>query len=337
MKSPLLSICIPTFNRKNELSRLLSSIIPQCVGRSVEIVVSDNASADETQIMCNEFAASYPWFNYQRNSNNIGYANNLISVLKAAQGKYLWMLGDDELVNEKAVVNIVSVLTKKKPNLLICNLARLSTQHDNWSLNADFNAAYDMHDLSLNELLTITGGWVSLISVNILLADRFYDWLNSHNSSNYTDYVGLEITLHSGALGKCSVLSETLVGRKKEPFLANRFDRIETYAIDFIRPLNYMVKNGKITSKVRNSIVRQMYFGMLGFKLIHMKMSGRELPPLKQWLSEHYRVPMFWVFTLPLLVMPRLLIRVVVITIRCIARPILSADSNIRRLLDALP
>jgi glycosyltransferase involved in cell wall biosynthesis len=334
---PLLSICIPTFNREKELSRLLTSIIPQCIGQSVEIIVSDNASDDGTQTLCKKYAGLYHWLHYQRQSNNIGYALNLVSVLGAARGQFLWMLGDDELVHDEAVKCIATTLSNQRPNLLICNLSRLNSRDDDWAMNREFDTDYDLNGLSLNGLLTITSGWVSLLSISIVKADRYKYWLNSNATIAYSDYVGLDITLCSGAQGKCSIISEPLVGRMKQPFLANRFNQIETYAFDFIRPLNQMVKNKALSSKIRNSIMTQMYFGMLGFKLIHRKTSGGALPPLQEWISEHARVPMFWGFIFPLLVLPRQLIHLVVIMIRYVARWILGDNSSIRRLLEGLP
>ena len=50
-EKPLLCICIPTYNRSKNIKRSLDSIVNQneFLNRTVEIVISDNASADDTE------------------------------------------------------------------------------------------------------------------------------------------------------------------------------------------------------------------------------------------------------------------------------------------------
>ena len=336
MSSPLLSICIPTFNRKRSLSQLLSSLLPQCI-EGVEIIVSDNASNDGTFDLCAELLNSYNCLHYQRHNTNIGYPQNLLSVLRAANGRYLWMLGDDELVHPDAVKRILSVLKHHKPSLLVGNLARIRSIHDDWKSNQEVTTDYDRHNLSLDELLRLTGGWISLISINIIRVDRFEDWYNSY-AYNESDYIGFEITLHAGSVGNCYLLRELIVGRLKQPFSANRFGKLETYALEFFAPLNRMVNKKVISSSVRNSIARQMYMGMLGVMLLQTRINKvGDLPSLREWYLTHAKIPIFWILIFPILVMPRKLLQIVVSMSRYFARRILDPNSNICRLLIDLP
>ncbi|MCS6773581.1 MAG: glycosyltransferase, partial [Thermoflexales bacterium] len=54
MSSPLLTIAIPTYNRSRELDRQLAWAVEAIAGRwqDVELIVSDNASPDETPHVC---------------------------------------------------------------------------------------------------------------------------------------------------------------------------------------------------------------------------------------------------------------------------------------------
>jgi abequosyltransferase len=61
-KEPLLSICIPTYNREKYLRRLLDSIVFQkefIDTNDVEIVIADNASTDSTEELVNEYTKKY--------------------------------------------------------------------------------------------------------------------------------------------------------------------------------------------------------------------------------------------------------------------------------------
>lgn len=51
-EKPLLSICIPTYNRAEYLAKSLDTLVclPEFNSSEVEVVISDNASTDNTQI-----------------------------------------------------------------------------------------------------------------------------------------------------------------------------------------------------------------------------------------------------------------------------------------------
>jgi glycosyltransferase involved in cell wall biosynthesis len=61
-KQPILSICVPTYNREKCLRRLLDSIVFQkefIDTNDVEVVISDNASTDSTKELVNEYVKKY--------------------------------------------------------------------------------------------------------------------------------------------------------------------------------------------------------------------------------------------------------------------------------------
>lgn len=85
---PLLSICVPTYNRAKYLREALENITSDSDFDSrVEIVISDNASTDDTPIVGNEYSKKYP------NIKNVRDANFKL-VLRRASGKYLKLSND---------------------------------------------------------------------------------------------------------------------------------------------------------------------------------------------------------------------------------------------------
>ena len=93
-KQPLLSICIPTYNRAEILKRTLTKIVNDVdFDDSVEIVISDNASTDNTQQICQKFCESYSNIFYYRNKKNINDAN-FFHVLSKATGLYVKLNND---------------------------------------------------------------------------------------------------------------------------------------------------------------------------------------------------------------------------------------------------
>lgn len=107
MKKPLLTIAIPTYNRAKSLDLLLQSIGGQLIGlddHDLEVLIFDNCSTDNTGEVAKSFSAKYSIIRYARNSENIGPDNNFVKAFNSAQGQYLWMLGDDELLFDGAIV-----------------------------------------------------------------------------------------------------------------------------------------------------------------------------------------------------------------------------------------
>lgn len=107
---PLLSLCIPTYNRAGMLKLMLDSLCAQAaeLDDDVEIVVSDNCSPDGTPQVIAAAARVYPIAMF-RNDCNVGSRNFLVSVERAS-GEYAWVLGDDDLVLAGALRRVVTAL-----------------------------------------------------------------------------------------------------------------------------------------------------------------------------------------------------------------------------------
>lgn len=90
----LLTIGIPAYNEAKYLRQTLDS----CVDQSDCVIISDNASNDETQKICEEYAQKNPQIKYIRQEKNIGGSANFMACLDAAKTKYfMWMGGHDYL------------------------------------------------------------------------------------------------------------------------------------------------------------------------------------------------------------------------------------------------
>jgi glycosyltransferase involved in cell wall biosynthesis/serine acetyltransferase len=95
--NPLLSICIPTYNREGHLQACLDSIFSQ-IGATdlVEVIVSNNCSPDGTHDVATRFMEKYPNMSYVRNASNIGADRNILQVAEMARGTFLKLHGDDD-------------------------------------------------------------------------------------------------------------------------------------------------------------------------------------------------------------------------------------------------
>jgi glycosyltransferase involved in cell wall biosynthesis len=109
---PLLTICIPTHNRGRFLNIMLQALLPQVKDYrgEVEVWVLDNASTDETQQVL-EAARLLGPFQTKRQSQNIGPARNIIDgPVTLANGRFVWVLGDHNLLRSGALKHVVERL-----------------------------------------------------------------------------------------------------------------------------------------------------------------------------------------------------------------------------------
>lgn len=104
ISNPLLSICIPTYNREMFLPALLDSIImgiSEIEGSDedpkIEVVISDNASTDGTA-KCVEMYRDRLSITYVIHDKNVGPDLNFLAVIDAARGRFCWLMGSDDIV-----------------------------------------------------------------------------------------------------------------------------------------------------------------------------------------------------------------------------------------------
>ena len=94
---PLVTIGIPTYNRaESYLKEAIQSALSQTYS-NIEIVISDNCSSDNTEIVVKEFSDSC--IRYFRQPENIGANNNFNFCLNQAKGEYFLLLLDDDLID----------------------------------------------------------------------------------------------------------------------------------------------------------------------------------------------------------------------------------------------
>lgn len=104
-----LTICIPTYNRANLLARCLSSIFTQInSGLDFSVIVSDNNSSDNTSSICKVYAQHKNFF-YYKNDRNLGILGNFIAAVKRSNSEFIWLLGDDDLMLDRSLINIFSL------------------------------------------------------------------------------------------------------------------------------------------------------------------------------------------------------------------------------------
>src|SRR3954454_22843834 len=97
--TPLLSLCLATYNRARYLDRYLSHHLGalDAAGIDYELVVSDNGSTDETPDILARWAAERPRMRVSRQPRNVGAYPNILTTLHRARGEVVVSIADDDL------------------------------------------------------------------------------------------------------------------------------------------------------------------------------------------------------------------------------------------------
>ena len=97
-KEKLVSVGVPTYNRAATFLReTIDSILKQTY-KNLEIIISDNASTDDTEKVCREYAARDKRVKYLRQKNNIGPTANSNALHKGVRGDYFLQVCDDDIL-----------------------------------------------------------------------------------------------------------------------------------------------------------------------------------------------------------------------------------------------
>ena len=122
--APLLSIAITTYNRSKWLDINLENLRRQIKGfeNEIEIVVCDNSSTDDTRIVLDSYQ-NEKCFRIFRNTANVGMLGNLSETTALANGDYIWLIGDDDLIRDGAILRVLEVIKNHNPDLIYSNYA----------------------------------------------------------------------------------------------------------------------------------------------------------------------------------------------------------------------
>jgi glycosyltransferase involved in cell wall biosynthesis len=100
----------------------MDSLLPQLEAIrkefAVELLVSDNASTDDTESALEAYQKRGLAFRYVRNPSNLGADANILQCFELATGRYVWIVGDDDIILAGALVQVVSLLKREELDIV---------------------------------------------------------------------------------------------------------------------------------------------------------------------------------------------------------------------------
>lgn len=114
---PLVTIGIPTYNRKELLKRALDSALKQTY-KNIDILISDNHSNDGTEEMMKEYVEKDSRIRYFRQEENKGIGFQGKFLLENSIGEYYCGLCDDDYISENYIEECMNILLNNEDILV---------------------------------------------------------------------------------------------------------------------------------------------------------------------------------------------------------------------------
>ena len=178
---PLVSIGVPVFNGERFLAQALDSLLDQTLV-DFELIISDNASTDGTQAICEEYARRDSRIRYIRHKKNIGAPRNWNALVNESRGVFFkWASASDYCVPvmlEKCVQTMQAdpgiVLCYGKTQMLDENERLAEIYERDRSFNEDQPIDRFMHVCSQLQRNNIQCGVFRLDVLRLTRLDRLY-------------------------------------------------------------------------------------------------------------------------------------------------------------------
>ncbi len=150
MKNILLSIVIPTYKRVKFLETIVTTLANQIKSAGLEnlvqIIISDDASGDDTATYVKHADNEYGFVDGYVQEKNLGVSPNILWLIDKAIGPYVLICCDDDLLTDGALKYIIDCIREKKPNIILINTSNMMSLDDS-------NKKYE---ISLQNRLNIT-------------------------------------------------------------------------------------------------------------------------------------------------------------------------------------
>ncbi len=195
-----LSVIILTYNTCDLLRQCLRSIYEQTSGITFEVIVVDNASADQTAAM---MSSEFPQATYLRNSENIGFTKGNNQGIRVSRGRYVLLLNPDT----KVVANALAELVRFMDAHLDCGIMGCKLLNPDGSLQYSCRRFPSYHTALFNRYSILTRLFPqNRFSQSYLMSS------DDHNKTREVDWVsGAALTARREAFEQVGLMDEIFI------------------------------------------------------------------------------------------------------------------------------
>jgi abequosyltransferase len=291
----------------------LESIVSQATD-DVDIVISDNASDDETPDIVERFRERFPRITYFRWKENVGPDRNFLKAVELASGEYCWLLGSDDRIEDGGIQSVLDAL-ERYPGLAGISVNRQAYDKSmtrkiperpvgGWRLKQDTL----IHDAEL--ACTLLGDYFGYLSGQVVNRELWLEVAETHDLEGYLNaYVHVYIILNMLLRRpKWLYLHRKCVGWRSgnDSFLSQGlYRRLEIDVVGFERISRDVFG---VRSRAYHSLQKTVACVHARYNVLGAKVNGAPSEYYaRAWrllVRYYWRYPTFWIKTVPLLVLP---------------------------------
>ena len=123
--TPQFSICLPAYNRPEYLRETINSILKQNY-KNFEIIISDDASPIDLTDTVKSYSDKR--IRFYRQEKNLGFIKNWNFCIKQSKGKFIKIMGDDDIINENCLKTELKLLEEQKIKILISQFKTINSK-----------------------------------------------------------------------------------------------------------------------------------------------------------------------------------------------------------------
>jgi abequosyltransferase len=269
--SPLLTIAIPTYNRAGYLAINLTQLhkeMESVAPGMVELIVSDNCSPDTTSEVVTQAIRTGLQVRYVRNQENVGWGRNFAQSFDLARGKYVLLLGDDDLLMDGVLARLVNHLAANEYGVVSLRA---------FGYDEDFRREYpgrfggERTVRGGSEFLAVIGPMMTMTSCNVINKSLLVG-VDSHQFSA-GDLGALHLVLRAALAAKKNLyIDEYVIASKRQN--SNSYEFSEVFVAEFWRIVDAHIPSG-LTPQAIRIIETNMLFSYYPFYLLDLRLARR--------------------------------------------------------------
>ena len=264
-----LAICIPNYNRLENLKRLMIEIIRQItenqLHEQVQVCVSDDCSRENPEEIINWIKEVYPEVDilFKRNSYNMGMDYNFLQSVLMSTSEYCWIIGNDDLPENNGIIEAITMITKENIDILVTPFDIYNDENkkigDVYPINNKSLMLYNTSDKAQLDkyLFSIThnSGLFGFLSNVIFKREKWIVYKKKFEDKLNTIFIQMYMniqTLRDGA--KILYIPEKIIRNYSDDQTNNKIERIYAILMGLDGVVNYFF-DGEIRQYLKRVIV----------------------------------------------------------------------------------
>jgi glycosyltransferase involved in cell wall biosynthesis len=308
----LLSIAIPTFNGSKYLQDTLESIVPQILSypHNVDVVISDNASEDNTKDIVKKYQEKYQFIKYFRNDVNVGPDKNFDLAIRRSGGKYVWLFSDDDLLQPGSIEAVINTTTAfPELEIIWINYGLYNEDLSECRVyKRDLIINEDTYCNSAERYYEITGILSTGCATNIVKRES---WCKNESDSKVgSSFIHVEMISNILIQNPKSfiIVYPFVKIRQREDSRWSQKGKILFLTVNLTKIFKSNIDLGYSKKGMEDVIKKEIFKDLLNVCIIAKKQNIRiSLKFIKELINCYSNFPKFWLIILPVVCVPNLI------------------------------